>query len=57
VERYRHPSWDEPVPPRVLGRFRSDSRQGLIYFPSLLHAYRYMLRAEHPDDVLHLSVV
>ncbi len=57
VERYRHPSWDEPVPPRVLWRFRNDPRQGLIYFPPLLHAYRYMLRAEHPDDVLQLSVM
>jgi len=57
VERYRHPSWDEPVPPLVLWRFRRDARQGLIYFPPLLHAYRYMLRAEHPDDVLQLAVM
>jgi hypothetical protein len=57
VEQFRHPSWDQPVPPRVLWRFRSDPRQGLIYFPPLLHAYKYMLRAEHPDDVLQLSVM
>lgn len=56
LERYRDPSWDAPVPPRVLWRFRTNSRDGLIYFPPLLHAYRYMLRAEHPDDVLQLSV-
>ncbi len=56
-ERYRHSSWDEPVPPRVLWRFRTNPRDGLIYFPPLLHAYRYMLRAEHPDDVLQLAVM
>ena len=57
VERYCHPGWDDPVPPRVLWLFRSERRTGLIYFPALLHAYRYMLRAEHPDDVLQLAVM
>jgi len=57
VARFRDSSWDEPVPPLVLLRFRRDPRQDLIYFPPLLHAYRYMLRAEHPDDVLQLAVM
>jgi hypothetical protein len=57
VERYNHPSWDEPVPPRVLWRFCTDSKTGFLYFPPLLHAYRYMVRAEHPDDVLQISLM
>jgi hypothetical protein len=56
-ERYGHESWNQPVPPRVLWLFRNNPRDGTIYFPPLLHAYRYMLRAEHPDDVLQLSVM
>jgi hypothetical protein len=57
VERFHDSSWDEPVPPLVLWRFRRDPQQDVIYFPPLLHAYRYMLRAEHPDDVLQLAVM
>jgi hypothetical protein len=41
----------------VLWLFRTNPSDGKIYFPPLLHAYRYMLRAEHPDDVLQLSVM
>jgi hypothetical protein len=56
-ERYRHASWDEPVPPRVLWLFCTDAKNGMLYFPPLLHAYRYMLRAEHPDDVLQITLM
>jgi hypothetical protein len=57
VARYDHPSWDQPIPPRVLWRFRFDAATGMLYFPQLLHAYRFMKRAEDPTDVLHFEVV
>jgi hypothetical protein len=57
VDNRRHSSWDQPISPLVLWRFRLDARSGMIYFPPLLHAYRYMRRAENPTDVLHFAVV
>lgn len=55
--RYAHSSWGQPVPPRVLLRFRADPRTGRIYFPPLLAAYKFMLRAREPHDILRLGLV
>ncbi len=52
--QFGHESWDKPISPEVLGRFVLDQHNGMLYFPPLLHAYRYMREALDPSEIFRI---
>ena len=54
--QFGHASWDRPIPHEVLGRFVLDQHNGMLYFPPLLRAYRYMREALDPEEIFRIPV-
>ena len=52
--QFGHESWDKPVSPEVLGRFILDQHNGMLYFPPLLRAYRYMEEALDANEIFRI---
>ncbi len=52
--QFGHASWDKPVSSEVLGRFVLDQHNGMLYFPPLLRAYRYMREALDPQEIFRI---
>ncbi len=51
---FGHESWDKPIPPAVLQLFVLDQHNGMLYFPPLLRAYRYMREAIDPEEIFRI---
>lgn len=51
---FGHDSWDKPVPEQVLKLFVLDQHNGMLYFPPLLRAYRYMREALEPEEIFRI---
>ena len=52
--QFGHESWDKPIPPEVLKLFVLDQHNGMLYFPPLLRAYRYMHEALDPEEIFRI---
>ncbi len=53
--QFGHESWAKPISAQVLERFVLDQHNGLLYFPSLLRAYRYMQDALDPEEIFRIG--
>ncbi|HVP43047.1 MAG TPA: hypothetical protein VMS96_06420 [Terriglobales bacterium] len=51
---FGHASWDRPIPPQVLKLFALDQHNHMLYFPPLLHAYRYMREAIDAEEIFRI---
>ncbi len=52
--QFGHASWDKPISHEVLGRFALDQHNGMLYFPPLLRAYRYMREALDAQEIFRI---
>lgn len=53
--QFGHDSWAKPISAQVLERFVLDQHNGLLYFPPLLRAYRYMQDALAPEEIFRIA--
>ncbi len=53
--QFGHESWAKPISSKVLERFVLDRHNGLLYFPPLLRAYRYMQDALDPEEIFRIA--
>ena len=54
--QFGHESWARPISVQVLRCFSVDHHNGLLYFPPLLRALRYMEEALQPEDIFRIPV-
>ncbi len=52
--QFGHESWAKPISVEVLRRFSVDHHNGLLYFPPLLRALRYMQEALDPQEIFRI---
>ena len=52
--QFGHESWAKPISVEVLRRFALDHHNGLLYFPPLLRALRYMQEALDPQEIFRI---
>lgn len=52
--QFGHESWAKPISVEVLRCFALDHHNGLLYFPPLLRALRYMEEALDPEEVFRI---
>jgi len=53
--QFGHDSWGKPISAEVLTRFVLDQHNGLLYFPPLLRALRYMQDALEPEEIFRIA--
>ncbi len=52
--QFNHESWAKAISVDVLKRFAVDHHNGLLYFPPLLRALRYMQEALDPQEIFRI---